>query len=70
MIWLFVGVIAAMAVVGVAAWARRSRKRVDDEAAQRRTQSRLDAEEQVLLAKLRSRQTHSSDEKPPAQPGV
>lgn len=53
MIWLFVGVIGGLAVVGVAGWARGERKKVEAEAAARKERARLQAEEAQLLAKLR-----------------
>ena len=56
MIWLFVVGLGGMAALGVAAWARRSRKRVDAEVEARREKGRLDIEEQQLLSKLRSKQ--------------
>jgi hypothetical protein len=53
MIWLFVGVIGGLAVVGVAGWARGERKKVEAEAEARRERGRLQAEEAQLLARLR-----------------
>ena len=53
MIWLFAGVIGGLAVVGVAAWARGERKKVEAEAAARKERTRLQVEEAQLLAKLR-----------------
>lgn len=53
MIWLFVGIIGGLAVVGVAGWARGERKKVEAEAAARKERARLQAEEAQLLAKLR-----------------
>jgi hypothetical protein len=55
MIWLFLGGLGGLAVVGVAAWARAERKKVEAEAAQRRERAQLQAEEAQLLAKLRSK---------------
>jgi len=55
MIWLFLGVLGGLAVVGVAGWARGERKKVEAEAARRREQARLKVEEAQLLAKLQSR---------------
>jgi hypothetical protein len=55
MIWLFLGGLGGLAVVGVAAWARGERRKVEAEAAQRREQGRLRAEEAQLLAKLRDK---------------
>jgi hypothetical protein len=55
MIWLFLGGLGGLAVVGVAAWARAERKKVEAETAQRRERARLQAEEAQLLAKLRNR---------------
>jgi len=56
MIWFFVLLLAGMAAIAVAAWARRSRKRVDEQADARRAQNQLDIKERELLAKLRERQ--------------
>lgn len=56
MIWFFVVGLGGMAATAVAAWARRSRKRVDAQAKARRAQNQLDIEERELLAKLRERQ--------------
>lgn len=53
MIWLFVGAIGGLAVVGVAGWARRERKKVETETAARKERGRLQAEEAQLLARLR-----------------
>lgn len=53
MIWLFVGIIGGLAVVGVAGWARGERKKVEAEAAARKERARLKAAEAQLLAKLR-----------------
>lgn len=55
MIWLFLGGLGGLAVVGVAAWARAERKKVEAEAAQRRERARLQSEEAQLLAKLRNK---------------
>ena len=53
MIWLIMAGFAGVAVVGVSAWARGERKKVDAEGAARRAQSQMDAEEARLLDKLR-----------------
>jgi hypothetical protein len=55
MIWLFLGGLGGLAMVGVAAWARGERRKVEAEAAQRRESARLKAEEAQLLAKLRDK---------------
>jgi hypothetical protein len=52
MIWLFLGVLGGLAVVGVAAWARGERRKVEAEEARRRESARLKAQEAQLLAKL------------------
>lgn len=57
MIWLFLGGLGGLAVVGVAAWARAERKKVEAEAAQRRERARLQQEEAQLLAKMRREKT-------------
>jgi hypothetical protein len=61
MIWIFWGLLAGAAVMGVSAWARRSRKRVDAEGEARREANRLDIEERALLAKLRAREERGED---------
>ncbi|MEZ6024228.1 MAG: hypothetical protein R3C16_12645 [Hyphomonadaceae bacterium] len=61
MIWFFVLGLGGMAAIAVAAWARRSRKRVDAEVEARREQNRLDIQERELLAKLRARQQDKQD---------
>jgi len=61
MIWIFLGLLAGTAVVGVSAWARRSRSRVDAEGEARRERNRLDIEERELLAKLHSREERGED---------
>ena len=53
MIWLILAGFAGLAVVGVSAWARGERKKVDAEGAARRQCSQLDIEESQLLDKLR-----------------
>jgi hypothetical protein len=55
MIWLFLGGLGGLAVVGVAAWARGERKKVEAETAARKERSRLAVEEAQLLAKLRDK---------------
>ena len=55
MIWLVLAGFAGVAVVGVSAWARAERRKVDAEGAARREKSQLDNEEARLLAKLRSK---------------
>lgn len=47
--------LGGMAAIAVAAWARRSRKRVDAQTEARRAQNRLDIQERELLAKLHER---------------
>jgi hypothetical protein len=56
MIWLFLVGLGGAAALGVAAWARRSRKRVETDAEARRERNRLDIQERELLAKLRAQQ--------------
>lgn len=53
MIWLILAGLSGTVVVGVAAWARGERKKVEAEAAARKERGRLQAEEAQLLAKLR-----------------
>ncbi|MEQ1817385.1 MAG: hypothetical protein ABL871_02150 [Terricaulis sp.] len=53
MLWLILAGLSGTVVVGVAAWARGERKKVEVEAAQRRERARLQAEEAQLLARLR-----------------
>ena len=53
MIWLILAGFAGVVVVGVSAWARGERKKVDAEGAARRERSQLDTEESRLLDKLR-----------------
>ena len=55
MIWLFVAGLGGVAVVAVATWARRERKKVEAESAARKERARLASEEAQLLAKLRSK---------------
>lgn len=57
MIWLFLGGLGGLAVVGVAAWARGERKKVEAEDARRRERARLQREEAQLLAKLKDRES-------------
>ncbi|MEQ1492101.1 MAG: hypothetical protein ABL932_16275, partial [Terricaulis sp.] len=52
LLWLMVAGVSGTGVVGVAAWARGERKKVETEAAQRRERARLQTEEAQLLAKL------------------
>ncbi|MGQ0533352.1 MAG: hypothetical protein ACT4OF_11775 [Caulobacteraceae bacterium] len=56
MIWLFLGGLSGLAVVGVAAWARGERRRVEAEERARRERARLQADEAQLLAKLKSKE--------------
>ena len=53
MVWLVLAGLSGTVVVGVAAWARGERKKVEREAAERRERARLQAEEAQLLARLR-----------------
>ena len=53
MLWLILAGLSGTVVVGVAAWARGERKKVEREAAERRERARLQAEEAQLLARLR-----------------
>jgi hypothetical protein len=55
MIWLIMAGFAGVAVVGVSAWARGERKKVDAASEVRRERSRLEAEETRLLDKLRNK---------------
>ena len=52
MLWLILAGLSGTVVVGVAAWARGERKKVEREAAERRERARLKTEEAHLLAKL------------------
>jgi hypothetical protein len=52
MLWLVLAGLSGTVVVGVAAWARGERKKVETETAARRERARLQAEEAQLLAKL------------------
>jgi cytochrome c-type biogenesis protein CcmH/NrfF len=52
MLWLILAGLSGTVVVGVAAWARGERKKVETEAARRRERARLQAEEAQLLARL------------------
>lgn len=55
--WLMIfGAVAGLAVVGVAAWARASHRRVEAEKTERREKARLQLEEATLLARLRREQ--------------
>ncbi|MGD9966843.1 MAG: hypothetical protein AB7T59_10005 [Hyphomonadaceae bacterium] len=56
MIWLFLGLFAGLAAVGVAAWARGERRKVERESAERKERARLKAEEAQLLARLKDRE--------------
>jgi hypothetical protein len=58
-IWLILAGFAGVAAVGVSAWARGERKKVDAEGEARRAQSQMDTEEARLLAKLRSKERES-----------
>jgi hypothetical protein len=53
MLWLVLAGLSGTVVVGVAAWARGERKKVEVEAAARKERGRLQAEEAQLLARLR-----------------
>lgn len=53
MIWLVLAAFAGVAVVGVSAWARSERRKVDAEGEARRERNQLDLEEARLLEKLR-----------------
>lgn len=53
MIWLVLGGLGGLAVVGVAAWARGERKKVEAETRARKERARLAVEEAQLLAKLK-----------------
>lgn len=53
MVWLILAGLSGTVVVGVAAWARGERKKVEREATERRERARLQAEEAQLLARLR-----------------
>ena len=55
MLWLILAGLSGTAVVGVAAWARSERQKVEREAAERRERGRLKAEEAQLLARLRNK---------------
>jgi len=59
MLWLILAGLSGTAVVGVAAWARGERKKVEAEAAARKERGRLQAEEAQLLAKLRQEKGES-----------
>ena len=62
MIWLVLAAFAGMAVVGVSAWARSERRKVDAEGVQRRERARLQHEEAHLLAKLRAQRNEAGGE--------
>lgn len=62
MIWFFVLGLGGMAALGVAAWARRSKKRVDAQNDARRAQNQMDLQERELLAKLRAQQSKAEGE--------
>ncbi len=53
MIWLVIAAFVGVAVVGVSAWARGERHKVDAEGAARRERNQLELEEARLLEKLR-----------------
>jgi hypothetical protein len=59
MLWLILAGLSGTVVVGVAAWARGERKKVEAEAAARKERGRLQAEEAQLLAKLRQEKGES-----------
>jgi hypothetical protein len=58
-IWIILAGLASAAAVGVSAWARGERRKVDAEGEARRAQSQMEAEESRLLAKLRSEKGES-----------
>jgi hypothetical protein len=64
MIWILLAGLSGVAVVTVAAWARRSRARVDQEGETRRAANQLDIQERELLVKLRARQGKDEGEGP------
>ena len=59
MLWLILAGLSGTVVVGVAAWARGERKKVEAEAAARKERGRLQAEEAQLLARLRQEKGES-----------
>lgn len=63
MIWLVLAAFSGMAVVGVSAWARSERRKVDAEGVQRREQARLQQEEAHLLNKLRAQRDETGGER-------
>lgn len=52
MAWLIFAMLSGLAVTGVSAWARSSRKRAEAEDAARRAKSQLNSDEAMLLARL------------------
>ena len=60
MAWLLLGMLGGLAVTGVAAWARRSRRRAEAEDAARRARSQLQADEKLLLARLNASKDHQA----------
>jgi hypothetical protein len=61
MTWIFLALLAGSSVLGVAAWARASKRKVDAQAAARRANNRLDIDERDLLAKLRRGQNRADE---------
>ena len=59
MLWLVLAGLSGTVVVGVAAWARGERRKVEAEAAQRRERARLQTEEAQLLATLQRDKSQS-----------
>jgi hypothetical protein len=62
MIWFFVLGLGGMLAIAVAAWARRSRKRVDAQVEERRAKNQMDIQERELLAKLRAQENKQEGE--------
>ena len=60
MAWLLLGMLGGLAVTGVAAWARGSRRRAEAEDAARRARSQLQADEKLLLARLNASKDHQA----------
>jgi hypothetical protein len=59
MIWLIFAGLSGTLVVGVAAWARGERMKVEAEVRARKERARLQAEEAQLLARLKSKREES-----------
>jgi hypothetical protein len=57
MLWLIFAGLSGTVVVGVAAWARGERRKVEAEERARKERARLQAEEAQLLARLRDKQS-------------